>query len=138
MTTYTYDENNRVVGATKPDGSITTIVYDAKQRITSSVERDASDNVIVGFEYTYDDLSRIVEEKNLASSVKMCYTYDELGRVTKSTQRTLDGNFLSEESFAYDAAGNITDLCGDITDTFRYDTWQAYWQNRYKCSHFRL
>ena len=109
VTTYTYDENNRVVNATKPDGSITAIVYDAKQRITSTVERDASDNVIVGFEYTYDDLSRIVEEKNLASSVKMCYTYDELGRVTKSTRRTLDGNFLSEESFAYDAAGNITE-----------------------------
>ena len=48
-------------------------------------------------------------EKNLAYSTKICYTYDELGRVIKSTRRTLNDGFLCEESFAYDAAGNITE-----------------------------
>ena len=32
--------------------------------------------ILGGFEYTYDDLSRIIEEKALANSTKMCYTYD--------------------------------------------------------------
>ena len=71
ITSYTYDENNRVIGVTKPDGSVTTTVYDNMQRVTSTVERTADGGVITGFEYTYDDLSRIVEEKVLADSIKM-------------------------------------------------------------------
>ena len=71
VTSYTYDENNRVIGVTKPDGSVTTTVYDNMQRVTSTVERTADGAVITGFEYTYDDLSRIIEEKVLADSIKM-------------------------------------------------------------------
>ena len=59
ITSYTYDENNRVTGVTKPDGSVTTTVYDDQQRVTSTVEKTASGAVITGFEYTYDNLSRV-------------------------------------------------------------------------------
>ena len=109
VTTYTYDENNRVVNVTKPNGSVATTVYDSKQRVISTVEKTASGTVITGFEYTYDDLSRIIEEKVLANSTKMCYTYDSLSRVTKRTVKNLSNTVLSEEAFSYDAAGNITD-----------------------------
>ena len=119
VTAYTYDENNRVIGVTKPDGSVTTTVYDNKQRVTSTVERTSGGVVITGFEYTYDDLSRIVEEKVLADSTKMCYTYDSLNRVTKRTIKNLSNVVLSEESFTYDAAGNITDAPNSC---FVYDT----------------
>ena len=109
VTTYTYDENNRVTGVVKPDGSITTTVYDNKQRIDSTVEKTATGQVITGFEYTYDNLSRIVEEKHLAENIKMCYTYDSLNRVTKRQVISLDcGCVISEENYTYDAAGNIT------------------------------
>ena len=117
-TTYTYDANNRVVGVTKPNGSVTTTVYDNMQRVTSTVERTASGNVITGFEYTYDDLSRVVEEKDLAICRKMCYTYDNLSRVVKRTTKDLCDNVISEESFSYDAAGNITDAPDSC---FQYD-----------------
>ena len=43
--------------------------------------------MISGFEYTYDDLSRIAEEKIFAGAVKVCYTYDALSRVTGRTVR---------------------------------------------------
>ena len=76
VTAYTYDANNRVIGVTKPDGSVTSTAYDNKQRVTSTVERSAGGVVITGFEYIYDDLSRIVEEKRLADNTKMCYTYN--------------------------------------------------------------
>ena len=109
VTTYTYDVNNRVVGVTKPDGSVTTTAYDDMQRVTSTVERTASGTVITGFEYTYDNLSRIAEEKHLDKNTKFCYTYDSLSRVIKRSVRNLSGAVLSEESFTYDAAGNITD-----------------------------
>ena len=110
ITSYTYDANNRIVGVTKPDGSVTTTVYDNKQRVTSTVEKTACGTVIIGFEYTYDDLSRIVEEKVLANSTKMCYTYDNLSRVTARTIKNATTNaVISTETYAYDAAGNITD-----------------------------
>ena len=110
VTSYTYDENNRVVGVTKPDGSITTTLYDNKQRVISTVEKTAGGAVITGFEYTYDDLSRIVEEKVLANSTKMCYTYDSIGKVLSRTVKKLsDDSVISTETFTYDAAGNVTD-----------------------------
>ena len=120
VTAYTYDVNNRVIGVTKPDGSVTTTVYDNMQRVTSTVERTATGTVITGFEYIYDDLSRIVEEKHLAENTKLCYTYDNLSRVTKRTVKCLGSNtVLSEENFTYDAAGNITDAPDSC---FQYDT----------------
>lgn len=51
-----------VVGVIKPDGSVTTTVYDNAGRIVSTVEKTPSNVVITGFEYTYDNLSRITEE----------------------------------------------------------------------------
>lgn len=107
-TTYTYDVNNRVTGVTKPDGSVTTTVYDAKQRMVSTVEKAPDNTVIVGYEYTYDNLSRIVEEKVLAKNTKMCYTYDNLNRVTWKNVKTLCGEGVSFDAYSYDAAGNIT------------------------------
>ena len=49
----------------------------------------------------------------------MCYTYDSLNRVTKRTIKNLSNVVLSEESFTYDAAGNITDAPNSC---FVYDT----------------
>ncbi len=118
VTTYTYDENNRVVSVTKPDGSVTTTVYDNMQRITSTVEKTASGAVITGFEYTYDDLSRIVEEKVLANSTKACYTYDNRSRVTNRTVKNLSNTVISTENFTHDAAGNITSAPNSC---FQYD-----------------
>lgn len=119
-TTYNYDVNNRVIGVVKPDGSTTTTAYDSKQRITSTVERTSAGAVITGFEYTYDALSRIVEEKVLANSTKMCYTYDELSRVTARTIKNMsDDSVIATETYTYDAAGNI--VGGSADTTFLYD-----------------
>jgi RHS repeat-associated protein len=90
------------------------------QRVTSIVERTVSGDVITGFEYIYDDLSRIVEEKVLANASKICYTYDVLGRVTTKTVRDLNTNaVISTENYSYDAAGNV--VCAP-DGCFTYDT----------------
>ena len=109
MTKYTYDVNNRVIGMRKPDGSTTETKYDSKQRITSTVEKTAFGTIISGFAYTYDALNRLIEEKLLANDTKLCYTYDTLNRVTKRTVKSADNEVLSEETYAYDAASNLTD-----------------------------
>ena len=127
ITAYTYDENNRVIGAVKPDGSITTTAYDAAGRVTSTVERTQSGEIITGFEYTYDNLSRIVEEKHLAENEKVCYTYDVLSRVTNKTVYTLCDEYIFDENYTYDESGNI--IC-DSHNNFSYDynnklTWSS-------------
>ena len=58
------------------------------------MEKLPSETVISGFEYTYDDLSRIIEEKALANSTRMCYTYDDLSRVTNRTMKDMSDNVL--------------------------------------------
>ncbi len=108
-----------MVGITKPNGSTVTTVYDDMQRVTSTVEKTAGGVVITGFEYTYDDLSRIVEEKHLDKNWKLCYTYDSLNRVIKRTVKNLSNAVLSEETYSYDAAGNMTDAPDSC---FAYDT----------------
>ena len=56
---------------------------------------------------------------HLANSTKLCYTYDTLNRVTKRTVKNLSDVVLSEEDYAYDAAGNMT---AAPDSTFSYDT----------------
>lgn len=111
-TSYTYDENNRVIGVVKPNGTVVTTVYE-QNKVKSTVEKTVSGTVISGFEYLYDNLSRITEEKVLANSTKVCYTYDELNRVVSRTVRKLsDNSVISTENFTYDHAGNMTDATG--------------------------
>ena len=122
VTTYSYDSNNNVIGVTKPDGSITTTLYDDAQRVISTVERSSSGTVIVGYEYTYDDLGRILSEIHLAKNIKYDYTYDSLSRVTKRILTNLSDNTTSEEVYAYDNAGNITSCTvSNGANTFVYD-----------------
>ena len=56
---------------------------------------------------------------SLANNTKLCYTYDELNRVTKRTKKSQSNIVLDEESYSYDAAGNITDAPDSC---FEYDT----------------
>ena len=83
-------------------------VYDNAQRVISTVERNSSGTVIVGYEYSYGALGRILSEIHLAENVKYDYTYDSLSRVVKRTCTKLSDNTITEESYNYDAADNIT------------------------------
>ena len=116
-TVYTYDANNMLTGAVKPDGSVTTVVYDNAHRVVSSVEKTCTEEIITGYEYTYDELGRIKTEKDLAKNCLMSYTYDKLSRITKRTVTDLAGGETTEESFAYDAAGNILSDSDYVYDT---------------------
>lgn len=108
VTTYTYDENNNVINVTKPDGSVTTAQYDTAQRVVSTVERSSGNVIITGYEYTYDALGRITCEKSLADNKQYEMTYDNLSRVTIRKQTDLTTNQVTQETYQYDSAGNIT------------------------------
>ena len=92
------------------------------ERALCSLIVDTSGTVIAGYEYTYDDLGRILSEIHLAKNIKYDYTYDSLSRVTKRTLTNLSGNTTSEEVYAYDNAGNITSCTvSNGANTFVYD-----------------
>ena len=92
------------------------------ERALCSLIVDTSGTVIVGYEYTYDDLGRILSEIHLAKNIKYDYTYDSLSRVTKRTLTNLSDNTTSEEVYAYDNAGNITSCTvSNGANTFVYD-----------------
>ena len=65
--------------------------------MTSTIERTAAGVVITGFEYSYDDLSRIVEEKVFADSIKKCYTYDSVGRVIETVVKNIGDDSAVEK-----------------------------------------
>ena len=72
--------------------------------------------IISDFEYTYDDLSRIVEEKHLDINSKFCYTYDELGRVTARIVKNATTNaVISTETFRALAAFAIKQSITKLT-----------------------
>ncbi len=108
VTQYTYDNNNNLIGVTHANGCTTTHTYDNKQRLTRTVEKTENDTIITSFEYYYDEMGRIIKEKDLEKSVEVCYTYDKLSRVKERETVSLTGGLSSCEGFIYDAAGNVT------------------------------
>ena len=68
-------------------------------------------------------LGRIISEKDLAKSILLCYTYDELSRVVKKVTTDLSTNESTEDTYTYDAAGNITSCDeSDTESAFVYGT----------------
>jgi len=112
-------KGNNVTGVTKPNGSTVTTVYDNAQRVTGSVEKTADGAVITGFAYTYDALGRIASETHQPENVRYTYTYDDLSRVTARTATDLSNNTQTQETYAYDAAGN---LVSSGSNAFTYGT----------------
>lgn len=122
VTTYTYDANDNLVGVVKPDGSVTVTQYDSAQRVVSTVERTANGVVITGYEYTYDELGRIVTEISLADNKKYEMEYDNLSRVTIRKETNLTMNETKEENYSYDDSGNIISfVVSDTENTMVYD-----------------
>ena len=92
------------------------------ERALCSLIVDTSGTVIVGYEYSYDALGRILSEIHLAKNIKYDYTYDSLSHVTKRILTNLSDNTTSEEVYAYDNAGNITSCTvSNGANTFVYD-----------------
>jgi YD repeat-containing protein len=118
-TTYQYDQDNRPLKDTRPDGSALTQSYDAAGQLLELKDVDAKGNVIDQYDYTYDSNDNVKTEQ-LATSPQpftmpdtVCtYTYDN--RVA-----TFNG-----QTVTYDADGNMTygPLNGSMR-TYIYDAW---------------
>jgi len=150
LTTYTYDELNRLTSITNNEGLTTTFAYDALGRRTSmthdngvetTYNYDAASQLlslvhrlgattINSFTYTYDKVGNRKTKSDNSGVAN--YTYDTLNRLTEAVN-PLPSNPL--ESFTYDEVGNRIDsnqngvstfndanqLEGDTDSTYSYD-----------------
>lgn len=109
ITTYEYNDQNQITKERRPDGSVLTKVYNDAGRLSSITDLDKHGNIIVAGVYVYDALGQIIEEISMESMSKYEMTYDALGRLVNRTEYDLNNlNVVkSEETFTYDAAGNI-------------------------------
>ncbi|MCL1816693.1 MAG: DUF6531 domain-containing protein, partial [Clostridiales bacterium] len=127
ITSYTYDENNRLAAVTEPDGKVTNYTFDqAGNRATETAKID-SDTTITS--YSYDENNRLVQtekEKNGMAIGSDDYTYDPNGNMiarislSGNEENTGSDTFLSivgedEDSsdvtlYSYDVYNNLTEV----------------------------
>jgi RHS repeat-associated protein len=132
-TAYAYDELDRKVKTTRPDGAVTTQTwddrtvtitdpkgnrkiqtYDLLDRLVQTQEfPDGTTPVTTSYSYdTYDDPfsskneSHLVQVKN-PKGAETKYTYDNLGRLTRLDYPQDGANPMAAETYAYDSVGNL-------------------------------
>src|SRR2546425_562222 len=96
-TTYAYDEQDRVISLTRPDG-VTRLSYDAVGRLTEISDPSGT------ISYAYDAAGRVVRETQATGGATSVieYGYDALDR---RTSRSVAGVFNEVTTYGYDAAG---------------------------------
>ena len=142
---YVYDTNNRLISTSEcinvtydADGNMTYTLLDGE---LTYLEYDSTNKLISAgnCQYTYNGEN--VRIRNLCGTSETKYVYDTNARLSRLLQKTTDGiitkyvygrGLIGEESdnsfktYHYDYRGStvaITDMNGNVTDTFAYDTY---------------
>lgn len=141
---FAYDTNNRL---TAYNGQ--TISYDLDGNMlsaplgceTTTFEYDSANRLIKAGEHAYTYNAEDVRIRNLCCESDTTYTYNTNCRLSQLLQKTTDGivtkyvyglGLIGEEksgvfkTYHFDYRGStiaITDMSGNITDTFEYDTY---------------
>ena len=129
--TFAYDSLNRRIKRTLPNSSYTTYVYDQLSRLTNITHKNAFNQTIDSFGYTYDNVgNRITKAINdgTITANTINYNYDQIYRLTKATPKSknplinlLDDILkLNTEAYSYDPVGN-RQTGPKSTDGYTYD-----------------
>ena len=113
-TEYEYDEVGRLASIAYEDGVVHSYEYDAAGNMTFAA------NDIRQYEYTYDELNRLVQSSDVDLGRTVEYEYDAEGRRTLVAWQDID----RETRYTYGAAGElqtVTDPEGNTT-RYTYDT----------------
>ena len=116
---YAYDENDRLVNITYPDGTSVSYQYDASGRRTAMTDSRGTTT------YQYDQLSRLVKEDGPADNDAISYEYDAAGNRTKMTNQNGGSQTLRE----YDSLNRLkseTMSKGGPTGTVYYSAGYNY------------
>lgn len=95
-TTYTYDDLNRLVTVTEPNGRVTIYTYDAAgNRETETV---IEGETRTEYTYTYNEQNRLTDITTKVNNVTISvtsYSYDNNGNQLVTTVKTYDGNDIT-------------------------------------------
>lgn len=131
VTRYTYDELNRKISETDPNGNVTTYEYDAAGRLTRETNAegneithtyDAQGNALsitdgndVTTMYEYDALNRKVHQYDELGN-HWYWQYNKLGQLTKHTDA-----MGSETRYEYDELGRLISIINDANNSTEYE-----------------
>lgn len=136
-TNYEYDNAGRLKRTVKPDGSVEELTYDNAGNNTSKTEVTSEGEVLLSYEYTYDDFGNIIsvkDNKMLDETISYVEEAGLLGVQKKETDSAAtistnmeydaDNRLISYNGYEilYDADGNMTygPLDGKMV-SFEYD-----------------
>jgi RHS repeat-associated protein len=136
VTTYTYTDNGLVDTITYPNGTKAIHTYNERGWLTCVSNRKSDDTVIAEFTYSYDPtywgkngtrtrvIENILKPDGSRISAQVDYEYDDLYRLVHEHRIAYNGGdpgVAYEYNFAYDAAGNRTQLAdGRRSSTISY------------------
>ncbi|TCL65253.1 YD repeat-containing protein, partial [Hydrogenispora ethanolica] len=143
-TSYNYDELDRLIKTTLPDGTFTTSnwndrtltvidakgnqrvqTYDRLDRLIQVIEHPDSNTSYVTT-YDYDSESHLVRVTNPRQASTL-YTYDNLGRQIRIDLPQDGTNPMAAEIYTYDNVGNLkTKTIGSRTKTMNYEFFAGY------------
>jgi YD repeat-containing protein len=110
--TFTYDSANRRIKRTLPNDTYTTYSYDQLSRLTNITHKNAHNQIIDTFGYTYDNIGNRMTKTDDDKTIN--YNYDQIYRLLKAnTQSKNKKDKLPEEiiqhnteAYSYDPVGN--------------------------------
>ncbi len=116
-TSYEYDDENRIIKTTTPDGHYSTVVYDEYGNAIQSLDEN---NQGYGFEYAYDESARLSYAMTTSPSGQVKEAWYDLNGYTRRVDingRTVKTIDVSQRTFA------VTDENGNVTIE-EYDEWE--------------
>lgn len=110
---WAYDIAGNVISKTDYQGSVTTFTYDDSNRLVAM-----ANPTYLQASYQYDGAGRLLS-RILSNGASTQYNYDKDGFLTKMTQRSADGSIIDDRTYSHDDIGNITSVA-TATETINY------------------
>ena len=111
LSSYTYWQNDQLVGVTNSGAANESYAYDANGNRNTTGFTTTTDNRMTtspGFRYLYDNEGNLIRKTNTTNGSYTLYTWDHRNRLTKATERTFAGSFVSEINYEYDAFNRLS------------------------------
>jgi RHS repeat-associated protein len=111
LSSYTYWQNDQLVGVTNSGAANESYAYDANGNRNTTGFTTTTDNRMTtspGFRYMYDNEGNLIRKTNTTNGSYTLYTWDHRNRLTKATERTFAGSFVSEINYEYDAFNRLS------------------------------
>ncbi|HXH77560.1 DUF6531 domain-containing protein [Nocardioides sp.] len=111
-----YDRVGALTKMTYPDGTVYDYAYDDAQRLDTVTKAGTA---LADYDY---DIAGLPSRLTRGNNTTAAYTHDRAGQLTRIQDTAPGGASLLDETYAYDATGNLTGITGPKGQrTFTYD-----------------